>query len=60
MAIFKWNKEGGINSNKAIISLFRQGLKKNVKNKLIYDRAVINNFVILIKRVIAIDDKFYF
>ena len=42
------------------MSLFRRGLKENVKNKLIRDGAIISNFIILIKRVIAIDDKLYF
>ena len=60
MAILKWDKKEGINNNETIMSLFHWGLKKNIKNKLIYDGAEINNFIILIKRAIAIDDKFYF
>ena len=60
MAILKWDKRENINNNEAIISLFCRGLKKNIKNKLIYDGAKINNFIILIKRVITIDVKLYF
>ena len=49
-----------MDDNRAIISLFRQGLKENIKNKLIYDKIKINNLVILIKRIIAINNKLYF
>ena len=60
MAVFEWDKEKNINNNKTIILLFRRGLKKNIKDELIYDGAKINNLTILIKRVIAINDKLYF
>ena len=42
------------------MSLFHQGLKENVKNKLICDGAKISNLIILIKKAIAINDKLYF
>ena len=59
MAILKWDKKN-INNNKTIISLFRRGLKENVKNKLIYNKTKISNLAILIKKIIAIDNKLYF
>ena len=40
--------------------LFRRGLKKNVKDELMRNGIVINNFAILIERAIAIDNKLYF
>ena len=60
MAILEWDKKKDVNSNGAIISLFYQGLKENIKNKLIYDKTKISNFTILIKRAITINDKLYF
>ena len=60
MAILEWDKEKNIKNNKTIIFLFRRGLKKNIRNKLIYNKIKINNFIILIKRVIAINNKLYF
>ena len=42
------------------MSLFRRELKENVKNELIYNEVEINNLAILIKKIIAIDNKLYF
>ena len=42
------------------MSLFRRGLKENIKDELMRDGAEISNLEILIERAIAIDDKLYF
>ena len=42
------------------MSLFRRKFKKNIKNELMRDGAEITNLEILIKKIIVIDDKFYF